>query len=132
MEKAINPVDLDIEQGAGIFKALGDENRLRIILALSGRELYVCQIVNLLELSPSTVSRHLQILKEAGLINYQKDGRWIRYRYSTKATAVYIQSLLQPILELISDCEAGTADKEKLNQLLQVDPGVLCQKMNRC
>jgi len=49
------------------LKALGDETRIRAVLALRDNELCVCQIVELLELAPSTVSKHLQILKEAGL-----------------------------------------------------------------
>ncbi len=48
-----------------ITKALADENRIRILLALDGRELCVCQIIELLGLAPSTVSKHMSVLSQA-------------------------------------------------------------------
>ena len=60
-----------------ITEALADENRVRILMALDQRELCVCQIIDLLQLSPSTVSKHLSILRNARLINSRKAGRWI-------------------------------------------------------
>ena len=57
------------------LKALGDESRMRAILALRGRELCVCQIVELLKLAHSTVSKHMSILREAGLVQSRKIGR---------------------------------------------------------
>jgi DNA-binding transcriptional ArsR family regulator len=63
-----------------VLKALGDENRLKIILMLGGTELCVCHIVEGLELAPSTVSKHLSILEQAGLIETRKKGRWVHCR----------------------------------------------------
>lgn len=63
-----------------LFKALGDENRLRALLAVAQRELCVCEITELLELAPSTVSKHMSILRGAGLVRSRKQGRWIYYR----------------------------------------------------
>ena len=63
-----------------ITKALADENRLRVVLFLRGGEMCVCQIVEMLGLAPSTVSKHLDILYQAGLIESRKDGRWVYYR----------------------------------------------------
>lgn len=57
-----------------VIKALADENRARILLALGGRELCVCQIVELLGLAPSTVSKHMSILKQARLVDGRKQG----------------------------------------------------------
>lgn len=62
-----------------ISKALSDEPRARILMALSRGELCVCQIVELLKLAPSTVSKHLFILHQAGLIDSRKEKRWIYY-----------------------------------------------------
>jgi ArsR family transcriptional regulator len=56
-----------------IAKALSDENRVRIVGMLDGRELCVCQVIELLALAPSTVSKHLAILKQARLIDGRKD-----------------------------------------------------------
>lgn len=63
-----------------IAKALGDESRVRALMALTGGELCLCQIIELLGLSPSTVSKHMSVLQQAGLIQRRKDGRWHYYR----------------------------------------------------
>ena len=52
-----------------VTKALADENRVRILMALEPKELCVCQIVELLDLAPSTVSKHMAILKQARLVD---------------------------------------------------------------
>ena len=62
-----------------ITKALADENRLRMLLALQDGELCVCQITELMGLAMSTVSKHLSILYQAGLVNARKEGRWMYY-----------------------------------------------------
>lgn len=62
-----------------IIKALTDENRVRILMALRNRELCVCQITGMLDLSPSTTSKHLSILRQARLIESNKKGRWVYY-----------------------------------------------------
>ena len=71
-----------MKQLSNITRALADENRIRILAALEVRELCVCQITELLRLAPSTVSKHLLLLRHAGLIDSRKDGRWIYYRLS--------------------------------------------------
>jgi len=63
-----------------IFKALGDKNRLRIINMLGEKSMCVCEITEVLKLSQSTVSGHLRVLKDAGLVEDEKDGLWVEYR----------------------------------------------------
>ena len=63
-----------------ITKALSDENRIRVLLALRGGELCACQITELFGLAASTMSKHLSILYQAGLVDSRKDGRWIYFR----------------------------------------------------
>ena len=62
-----------------LFKALSDETRLRIIVLLSEKELCVCQIEEALSLSQVKVSRHLTVLRYAGLVNCRREGTWIYY-----------------------------------------------------
>jgi ArsR family transcriptional regulator len=64
---------------AGIFKALADETRLRILLLLLDGELCVCEIIAALELPQSTVSRHLAYLKRTGWVSDRKQGVWMYY-----------------------------------------------------
>src|SRR5882724_4823878 len=63
-----------------IGAALSDQNRVRALAQLEGGEMCVCQIIELLQLSPSTVSKHMSVLRHAGLVEARKDGRWMYYR----------------------------------------------------
>lgn len=62
-----------------ITRALSDENRVRILMALRSHEFCVCQITAFLDLSPSTTSKHLSVLKQARLIEARKVGKWVYY-----------------------------------------------------
>lgn len=61
-----------------VVKALADENRVRALLALRDGELCVCDIIELLDLAPSTVSKHLSILRQARFIDEKKDAKKIK------------------------------------------------------
>ena len=63
-----------------IFKALGDLNRFRIVKMLQKRPLCVCEIREVLGISQPAVSRSLNILKNAGLVEDEKDGVWTNCR----------------------------------------------------
>ena len=63
------------------IRALGDENRVRILMALRQRPLCVCEITTLLGLAASTTSKHLFILRQARLIESIKNGRWVSYNF---------------------------------------------------
>ncbi len=67
-----------------IFKALGDENRLRILNILMHHELCVCELEVVLDLSQSNVSRHLAKLRQTGIITASKDAQWIHYKVNDK------------------------------------------------
>jgi len=73
-----------LQHFVSIAKALADEGRLRVLVALADRELCVCEIIELLGLAPSTVSKHLSILRQAGVVEARKNGRWIYYRLAGK------------------------------------------------
>jgi DNA-binding transcriptional ArsR family regulator len=114
------------------LKALGDETRIRAVLALRDNELCVCQIVELLELAPSTVSKHLQILKEAGLVESRKKGRWVYYSLSESDARGVPIAALDLILATAQNTQLAKADKQKLRNILKCDPEELCERQNRC
>lgn len=62
-----------------VFKALGDETRLRLVnlLLISNKKLCVCELTDALEIPQYNISKHLKILKQAGLIDEMKDSRWV-------------------------------------------------------
>src|SRR5436305_228160 len=62
-----------------IGKALADATRVRILAALRGRELCVCELCDALEVSQSTLSTHLQVIRDAGLVQTRKQGKWTYY-----------------------------------------------------
>jgi ArsR family transcriptional regulator, arsenate/arsenite/antimonite-responsive transcriptional repressor len=68
---------------ARLFKALSDETRLRILALLREGELCVCDLMAILELPQSTVSRHLAYLRNAGLVDDRRQGVWMFYRLTT-------------------------------------------------
>jgi ArsR family transcriptional regulator len=81
---------------AGIFKALADETRLRIVLLLLDGELCVCEIIAALALPQSTVSRHLAYLKRTGWVRDRRQGVWMYYSLDEKNVLI---RALQPIIE---------------------------------
>lgn len=71
---------LDVRPVSRLFKALGDETRLRIVALLSHGELCVCHVQEALGLSQPNVSRHLAILRAAGVVEDRREGSWVYYR----------------------------------------------------
>jgi ArsR family transcriptional regulator len=78
---------LDVRPISRLFKALADETRLRIVALLSHGELCVCHIQAALGLSQSNVSRHLGILRAAGVVQHRRDGTWVHYSLLHQADA---------------------------------------------
>lgn len=68
-------VNADLE----MFKACADETRLRLLVLLSERELCVCELVDILEMPQGKISRHLAVLRRAGLVTDRRCGTWIHY-----------------------------------------------------
>ncbi len=72
-------MELTYKTYADIFKALSDETRLRIVDMLSCSELSACDILQSFSLSQSTLSYHMKILVEAGVVKSRREGLWTRY-----------------------------------------------------
>lgn len=81
------------EQKVNVFKAFGDEIRLRIFSLLQTHEMCVCEILVALELTQPTASHHLRILADAGLIKQRKEGKWVYYSVSDPALASNLRKL---------------------------------------
>ena len=100
-----------------IFKALSDETRLRIIKLLAQGELCVCDIVAALDMVQPKVSFHLNALKEAGLINDRKAGRWIHYRLDT--SDMFKRFLVLAVIEKVP-LDAVQKDRKRLDVFLKI------------
>jgi ArsR family transcriptional regulator, arsenate/arsenite/antimonite-responsive transcriptional repressor len=110
-----------------ITNALADESRVRAVIALTRGRLCVCQIAELLQLAPSTVSKHLSILRHGGLVEAQKQGRWIYYSIPDQPDPAVRQSLewLQGALGKDSRI---LEDEGRLKHLLKEDPEDICRR----
>ncbi|WP_157895068.1 metalloregulator ArsR/SmtB family transcription factor [Verrucomicrobium sp. GAS474] len=83
----------DLESFARQQKALGDPSRLRIIRILKEQSLCVCEIMAVLELPQYAVSRHLGILRQAGLVQGWREGTWMHYRLAEKLPEAWLEAL---------------------------------------
>jgi DNA-binding transcriptional ArsR family regulator len=105
-----------------ITKALSDIQRLRILMMLRGGELCVCQIIAVLGLAPSTVSKHLSVLSEADLVSFRKEGRWSHYRLPQGE----LLKVVKPVMRWIGESLEGDAtigsDEKKLKEVLGCSP----------
>lgn len=115
-----------------ITKALADPNRLRILAALrccgGGGEMCACQIIEMLRLAGSTVSKHLSILQQARLVEARKDGRWMHYRLPEKHEASpAVRSALAWVAEALDGQPEICCDQKSLGKILSIEPGELCQ-----
>ena len=95
------------------MKALGDKNRFRISMMLMERPLCVCELLEILEIAGGTLSNHLKILKNAGLIEQQKDGKWVEY-YIADDTARELLGVLEKRLE---DRELVLEDRKRVRAI---------------
>lgn len=77
-----------------VMKALSDPNRVKIIKLLQQKYMCVCELQGALKLAQPTVSKHLKILEEAGLVDYKKDGLWVNYFLADGKSSPYAASLL--------------------------------------
>lgn len=88
---------MDHAKAARIFKAIGDENRLHILSLLRNGERCACKLLEDLDISQSTLSHHMKLLCDAGLVVGRKEGKWVHYSIEPHA-AVELQKLLCQIL----------------------------------
>lgn len=114
-----------------VAKALSDVNRLRALYALRGRELCLCQLVDLLALATSTVSRHMAVLQQAGLVRSRKQGRWAYFRLACD-TSPPVAGILQAVFQALRDAPLIARDSDRLDEILQIDPEELCRRRETC
>ncbi|NOZ25041.1 MAG: winged helix-turn-helix transcriptional regulator [Nitrospirae bacterium] len=108
-------------------KAVSDETRVRILKLLDGRELCVCQLMEILGTGQSTVSKHLGILRTAGLVECRKEGTWTFYRLPEKPVNTHSLAFTR----LLSSCLDGDAviaeDRRRLKKTAGKDARTICR-----
>jgi ArsR family transcriptional regulator len=110
-----------------ITKALADGNRLRVLMALAGGELCVCQIVELLQLAPSTTSKHMAILRQARLVESRKEGRWMYYRLPDRDASKAVKDAVAWVHRHLAEAPQIVRDGKELQRILRMDPEEICK-----
>ena len=111
-----------------ITKALSDPHRVRALFALRNGELCLCQIIELFGLAPSTVSKHMSVLKLAGLVKNRKEERWMYYRLpDTHEMQLDIQSTLTWIFTALDRDDLIENDRILLEKITTQDIKKICQ-----
>jgi len=77
-----------------VTKALSDPNRVKIIKLLQQGAMFVSEIQQVLGIAQPTVSKHLKVLEDTGLVTFHKEGTWVRYRLANGASSPYAASIL--------------------------------------
>jgi len=109
-----------------VAKALSDAQRVRLLLALRHQELCACQLVALVGLAASTVSKHMSILKEAGLVEGRKEGRWMYYRLAANSPSPMIRGALSWVVEHLQSDPQILQDDQRLTEICAADPDPSC------
>ena len=96
-------------------------------MMLAKQELCLCQLIEMLVLAPSTVSKHMSVLYQAGLVNTRKEGRWMYYSLAGKDASTQAASALRWAKKALADDRQILTDAKKLKTVLKKDKQQLCK-----
>ena len=104
-----------------ITKALSDESRLRALIAVKDGELCLCQIIQVLGLSPATVSKHMNILEQAGLVTRTRQGKWRFYRLAGDSASRVVKRALEWVLSELRNDPRVNEDARNIRKVRRQD-----------
>ncbi len=110
-----------MRQILSITKALSDETRVRALLSVKDGELCLCQIIEVLALAPSTVSKHMNILEQARLVQRRKQGKWHFYRLADGQTAPAAERALAWVVSELRRDATIAKDAKKIRDVRKRD-----------
>jgi ArsR family transcriptional regulator len=103
-----------------IAKSLGDPQRVRALMALRNGELCLCQLIELLKLSPSTVSKHMAVLGQARLVESRKEGRWVYYRLADDRAHPCVRGAVRWLKGCLGKDPLIRADAQRLKKVCRL------------
>lgn len=110
-----------------VTKALSDGNRLRTLMALREMaELCVCQVTEMLGVAPATVSRHMSVLQNAGLVESRKNGRWVYYRLTEAAKRKPLVTVMDWLAGSLDRSAEIRADRKYLRKIARCGAAQYC------
>jgi ArsR family transcriptional regulator, arsenate/arsenite/antimonite-responsive transcriptional repressor len=109
-----------------VMKALSDPNRVKIVKMLQHKGMCVCELQEALQISQSSVSKHLKILEEAGIVDYTKDGLWVNYYLTDGQKSPYASSIMGNLRHWLEDEPEVAALIQRLPQIRRED--ICCRR----
>src|SRR5512134_4171651 len=119
---------MGLRQYEDVMKAASDPTRVRILKILESGEICVCQIIAVIALGQSTISKHLFLLRAAGLIKDRRDRKWIHYSLDGKSGNPYAGTLLRNIRKWLNDDPLIRKDRERAAMARDIGPVVICER----
>jgi DNA-binding transcriptional ArsR family regulator len=120
--------DMGLKQYEAVMKAVSDPTRVRILKILESGEICVCQIIAVIQLSQSTISKHLFLLKVAGLIKDRKDKKWVFYSLDGKDADGYAGRVLRNLRGWLNDDPLIARDRERTIFARKLGPVTICAR----
>lgn len=117
---------MSIREYEMVMKAVADPTRVRILKLLEGGEMCVCQIVAILELSQSTISKHLFLLKMAGLVRERQEKKWVHYAIDRSNAAPYPRKMLATVSGWLNDDPVVARDRRRETIAREIGPVEIC------
>ena len=111
-----------------VARAHSDSSRARALMALRHGELCLCQLIELLGLAPSTVSKHMSVLVQCGLAEIRKDGRWHYYRLPSATEQPHVQLALKWCNASLRTEADVQADDQRIEAIKAMDLQELCRR----
>jgi arsenate reductase/ArsR family transcriptional regulator len=111
-----------------VLKAAADPTRVRILKILEGGELCVCQVIAILSLGQSTVSKHLFLLRAAGLIGDRRDRKWVHYSLDRGSESPYAGRMLRNLRGWLNDDPVIAKDRERAAMARAIGPIAICER----
>ena len=113
-----------------VTKALSDPNRVRTLMFLQGGELCLCQIIKMLGLAPSTVSKHMAVLHNARLVESRKEGRWVFFHLAESRDPV-IRGAIKWAGDALAGDRQARSDAKAIKAVRKLNREKLCATYNR-
>jgi DNA-binding transcriptional ArsR family regulator len=111
-----------------VMKAVADPTRVRILKILEGGELCVCQVIAVIALGQSTISKHLFLLKSAGLVKDRRDRKWIYYSLDREHASSYAARALRNLRGWLNDDPVVMKDRERTALARAIGPVAICAR----
>lgn len=111
-----------------VMKSVADPTRVRILKLLEGGEMCVCQVIAVLEFNQSTISKHLFLLKVAGLVKERREGKWVHYSLGGSDGSSYSRRMLQVLKGWLNDDPMVARDREREAIAREAGPMEICER----